>query len=142
VRTTLDDPILEAWEDTREKNRQRAAIFDAQGRVARTFSQIEERADHFAGQLETIGPGKVFAIQIGNHPDWPSLFLACLRKQLVVLPLEQRISNEQKQSAFEICRVVAAAVAGGSYNNLGRGSTLTVKAHVWDDRRAARGPFS
>ena len=113
MRTTLDDPILEAWEDTREKNRQRAAIFDAQGRVARTFSQIEERADHFAGQLETVGPGKVFAIQIGNHPDWPSLFLACLRKQLVVLPLEQTISNEQKQSAFEICRVVAAAVAGG-----------------------------
>jgi len=110
---TLGDPILEAWEDTCEKNRQRAAIFDAQGRVARTFSQIEERADHFAGQLETIGPGKVFAIQIGNHPDWPSLFLACLRKQLVVLPLEQTISNEQKQSAFEICRVVAAAVAGG-----------------------------
>jgi long-chain acyl-CoA synthetase len=110
---TLGDPILEAWEDTREKNRQRAAIFDAQGRVARTFSQIEERADHFAGRLETIGPGKVFAIQIGNHPDWPSLFLACLRKQLVVLALEQTISNEQKQSAFEICRVVAAAVAGG-----------------------------
>ena len=81
MRTTLGDPILEAWEDTHTKNRHRTAIFDAQGRVVRTFSEIEERADHFARQLETIGSGQVFAIQIGNHPDWPPLFLACLRKQ-------------------------------------------------------------
>jgi long-chain acyl-CoA synthetase len=79
----------------------------------RTFSQIEERADQFARQLATIAPGQVFAIQIGNHPDWPSLFLACLRKQIVVLPLEQTISDEQKQSAFQICHAVAAAVSVG-----------------------------
>jgi len=109
VRTTLGDPILEAWEETREKNRQRAAILDAQGKIARTFSEIEGRADHFARQLETIEPGQVFAIQIGNHPDWPSLFLACLRKQLVVLPLEQTIAEEQKDNAFQMCRVAALA---------------------------------
>jgi len=77
-----------------------------------TFSEIEDLAALFARQLEAIGPGQVFAIQIGNHPDWPSLFLACLRKQLVVLPLEQTISDEQRKSAFQICNV-AAAVAGG-----------------------------
>jgi long-chain acyl-CoA synthetase len=104
---TLHDPILEAWEYTREKNRQRAAIFNAQGKIS--FSEIEERANHFARQLETIAPGQVFAIQIGNHPDWPSLFLACLRKQLVVLPLEQTISEEQKQNAFQMCCVAALA---------------------------------
>jgi long-chain acyl-CoA synthetase len=109
VRTTLGDPILEAWEETREKNRQRAAILNAHGQIARTFSEIEERANHFARQLETIEPGQVFAIQIGNHPDWPSLFLACLRKQLVVLPLEQTISDEQKHNAFQMCRVAALA---------------------------------
>jgi long-chain acyl-CoA synthetase len=109
VRTTLDDPILEAWEETREKNRQRAAILDAQGKIARTFCEIEERAGHFARQLETIEPGQVFAIQIGNHPDWPSLFLACLRKQVVLLPLEQTISEEQRKSAFQLCRVAAVA---------------------------------
>jgi len=112
VRTTLGDPILEAWEETRTRNRDHVAIFDVDGKVLRTFSEIEERADHFARQLETIAPGQVFAIQIGNHPDWPSLFLACLRRQLVVLPLEQTISDEQKQSAFQICNV-AAAVSGG-----------------------------
>ncbi len=112
MRTILDDPILEAWEVTRTKNRVRAAILDAQGKVVRTFSEIEERARHFASQLEAIPPSQVFAIQIGNHPDWPSLFLACLRKQVVVLPLEQTISEEQRKSAFQICNV-AAAVSGG-----------------------------
>jgi long-chain acyl-CoA synthetase len=109
VRTTLGDPILEAWEETREKNRGRAAILDAQGKIARTFSEIEGRTDHFARQLETIDPGQVFAIQIGNHPDWPSLFLACLRRQVVVLPLEQTISEDQRKSAFQICNVAALA---------------------------------
>ena len=113
MRTALGDPILEAWEETREKHRQRAAILDAQGRTARTFSEIEERAEHFAAELKAIEPGKVVAIQIGNHPDWASLFLACLRRKLVVLPLERTMSEEQKQSAFEICHVVAAAVSGG-----------------------------
>jgi long-chain acyl-CoA synthetase len=113
VRTTLGDPILEVWEATRTKNRDRAAIFHAQGRVARTFSEIEEGAEHFAAELKAIEPGRVVAIQIGNHPDWPSLFVACLRKQLVVLPLEQTINDEQKQNAFQICHVVAAAVSGG-----------------------------
>ena len=112
MRTTLEDPILEAWEATRAKNRDRAAILDAQGRVLRTFSEIEESARHFASQLEAIPPAQVCAIQIGNHPDWPSLFLACLRKQLVVLPLEQTISDEQKQSAFQICNVAVAVSSG------------------------------
>jgi len=113
VRTTLEDPILEAWEATRAQNRDRAAILDAQGRVLRTFSEIEESTRHFASQLKAIPPAQVCAIQIGNHPDWPSLFLACLRNQLVVLPLEQTISDEQKQSALRVCRVVAAALSSG-----------------------------
>ena len=109
MRTILDNPILEAWEATRARNRDLAAIVNADGKVVRTFSQIEERAGHFARQLETIGPGKVIAVQIGNHRDWPSLFLACLRKQVVVLPLEQTISEEQKRNAFQMCRVGALA---------------------------------
>ena len=112
MRTALRDPILEAWEETREKNRRRAAILDTEGKTARTFSGIEERAEHFAAELKAIEPGNVVAIQIGNHPDWPSLFLACLRRKLVVLPLEQTIAEEQRKSAFQICNVVAA-VSGG-----------------------------
>ena len=85
--TKFDDPILESWEKTRRDTPDRAAIFDSQAKVARTFLEIEERADQCAEELDPIAPGQVMAIQIGNHPDWPSLFLACLRMQIVVLPL-------------------------------------------------------
>src|SRR6476659_7282825 len=116
--TKVEDPILTAWERTRANHRDRAAILDSQGRVARTFLEIEDRAGQFAEELERVAPGQVVAVQIGNHPDWPSLFMACLRKRVVVLPLEQTISDQQRESAFQICRVaavvVAAAVSGGS----------------------------
>ena len=109
--TKAEDPILTAWERTRANNRDRAAIFDSQGKVARTFLEIEQRSRRFEGELETVAPGQVVAIQIGNHPDWPSLFLACLRKQIVVLPLEQTLSDEQRENALKIC---LAARSGGS----------------------------
>jgi long-chain acyl-CoA synthetase len=109
VSTTLPDPLLAAWEHTLAQNRDRAAIFDAKGKVLRTFAGIETRSNDFARELEQTAAGQVFAVQIGNHPDWPSLFLACLRKQLVVLPLEQTISHEQKQNAFNVFRVAMTA---------------------------------
>lgn len=111
--TKVEDPILAAWERTRANSPDRAAIFDSKGKEARTFLEIEDRARQIASELEKIAPGQVLAAQIGNHPDWPSLFLACLRKQIVVLPLEQTISDEQRGNAFQICRVVAAAVLSG-----------------------------
>src|SRR5213595_588024 len=134
----VEDPILEALEATRAKNRDRAAILDAQGRVLRTFSEIEECARHFASQLEAIPSAQVCAIQIGNHPDWPSLFLACLRKQLVVLPLEQTISDEQKQSAFQICNVAAAVSGDKNVQILPPGTTAATKdgpANDWGNDR-------
>ncbi|HKR54139.1 MAG TPA: class I adenylate-forming enzyme family protein, partial [Chthoniobacterales bacterium] len=116
--TKVEDAILTAWERTCANNRYRAAIFDSPRKVARTFLEIEDRARELADELEGIGPGRILAIQIGNHPDWPSLFLACLRKRVVVLPLEQTISDEQRASAFQLCHVaavvVAATVPGGS----------------------------
>src|SRR5215467_10814158 len=111
--TKVEDPILAAWERTRASNRDRAAILDLRAKVKRTFVEIEERARQLTDELRTIVPGQVVAVQIGNHPDWPSLFLACLRKRAVVLALEQTISDEQRQNANQICRVVAAAVVSG-----------------------------
>jgi len=118
--TKVEDPILAAWERTRASNRDRAAILDLRAKVKRTFVEIEERARQLTDELRTIVPGQVVAVQIGNHPDWPSLFLACLRKRAVVLALEQTISNKEKQNALEICRVglVVAAVPGGSVRAL------------------------
>ena len=122
--TKVEDPILAAWERTRANNRDRPAIFDLQGNVGRTFLEIEERAHQFTAELEKIRPGQVLAIQIGNHPDWPSLFLACLRKRVVVLPLEQTISKEQRENALRICRVtVIVTLSSRAKLTFSRGTT-------------------
>jgi acyl-CoA synthetase (AMP-forming)/AMP-acid ligase II len=64
--------------------------------------------------MDKLPPGAVVAVQIGNHEDWPAVFIACLRKQLVVLPLDQSIGEQQRDAALEICRASAlvSAVAG------------------------------
>jgi long-chain acyl-CoA synthetase len=111
--TAARDPLLQAWEKRLRENHNRAAILDQHGNVARTFFGVEERARELASELIEFEPGEVIAIQIGNHPDWPSLFLACLRKRVVVLPLEQTLSVEQRRTVLQTCGVVAAAIVGG-----------------------------
>ena len=54
------------------------------------------------------------AVQIGNHEDWPAIFIACLRKQLVVLPLDQSIGAQQRDAALEICRATAVISASSA----------------------------
>src|ERR1043166_1122240 len=110
------DPLLAAWEETLARKRGAPAVLSTRGDVVFTFDQIEKRAGHFEKEMETIRRGEVVAVQIGNHEDWPSLFLACLRKELVVLPLEQSISDRQRDAALKVCGatgLVAAALGGG-----------------------------
>jgi len=111
------DPLLASWGEILARKGDRAAIFDPTGQIARTFQQIEERASHFEAKMEMFNAGSVIAIQIGNHEDWPSILIACLRTQLVALPLEQSISDQQRDAALEICQasaVVSAVPTGNS----------------------------
>src|SRR5215469_14347929 len=113
------DPLLEAWRQTLRRAKQAPAIFNTCGHVLRTFNDIEDRTRAFEPELETFIPGSVIAIQIGNHEDWPSILIASLRRRLVVLPLEQSISDQQRDAALEICRAkaVVSAVPSGSAPN-------------------------
>src|SRR5437762_1788462 len=113
-----DDALLSAWAETLARNRTRPAILDNSGRASRTFSQMEERARFFAHELERYEAGEVVAVQIGNHPDWPSLFLACLRRAVVVVPLERSISPQQRERAIQLCHISALAAAAGSGVNI------------------------
>ena len=111
------DPLLAAWQETVSRKDDRAAVFDATGRIARSFRDIEVRARAFEAKLDKLLPGAVVAVQIGNHEDWPSIFIACLRRQLVVLPLDESVSEQQRDAALEICRasaVVSAVPTGNS----------------------------
>ena len=83
--------------------------------MLRTFRDIEEEARRFAGKIDIFHTGDVLAVQIGNHESWPSILIACLRNGVVVLPLEQSISNQQRDAALEVCHanaVVSAVLSG------------------------------
>ena len=112
------DPLLKAWEETLARKREAAAIFATSGKVMRTFDEVEQRTRDLVQRLEVFREGDVLAVQIGNHEDWPSVLIACLRKHLVVLPLEQSISERQRDEALAICRVIAVASAASSEGSL------------------------
>jgi acyl-CoA synthetase (AMP-forming)/AMP-acid ligase II len=117
------DALLERWTETLARKGDSPAIFDTAGEVVRTFQQIDERARDFDSKIDNFEAGSVLAVQIGNHEDWPAILIACLRRGVVVLPLEQSISEQQRESAFKICNVVAAAVTGGSLEILPMGTS-------------------
>jgi long-chain acyl-CoA synthetase len=111
------DSLLLAWQTTISRKDDDAAIFDATGRIARSFRDIEGHARAFEAKMDKLLPGAVVAVQIDNHEDWPAVFIACLRKQLVVLPLDQSIGEQQRDAALEICRASVLVSAVPSENS-------------------------
>src|SRR5438045_6216870 len=110
------DPLLIAWQTTISRKGDDAAIFDSSGRIARSFRDIEGHSHAFEAKIDELLPGAVVAVQIGNHEHWPAVFIACLRKQLVVLPLDESIGEQQRDAALEICgaSAVMSVVPGGN----------------------------
>ena len=98
-----NDALLAAWDETLARKGDAPAIFATTGEVSRTFQGIEEHARAVEAKMRKAEPGNVYAIEIGNHQDWPSIFLACLRKELVVLPLDRSIRQEERDRALSIC---------------------------------------
>jgi long-subunit acyl-CoA synthetase (AMP-forming) len=109
----LNNALLAAWRETVGRAKDSPAIFNTHGRVVRRFSDIEERARDFETKVDMFGAGSVIAIQIGNHEDWQSILIACLRQRLVVLPLEQSISDQERDAALEVCRARAVIAVPG-----------------------------
>ena len=107
------DPLLAAWDQTLLRKNDQPAIFSAAGEVLRTFRAIEEQARAFS-KIDIFQAAKVLAVQIGNHEDWPSIVIASLRKQVVILPLEQSISNQQRDAAMQVCGASGLVSVGQS----------------------------
>jgi long-chain acyl-CoA synthetase len=94
------DALLGAWEETLAQKRDAPAIFDTRGDVLRTFGEVESRASELEGGIEN---DRVYPIDHGNQPDWPSHLLAALRRRVVVLPLESTATAPQREAALRIC---------------------------------------
>jgi acyl-CoA synthetase (AMP-forming)/AMP-acid ligase II len=95
-----DDALLAAWEETLAQKRDAPAIFDTRGTVLRTFAGIESRARELEGGIEGH---RVYPIDHGNQPDWPSHLLAAFRRRVVALPLESMITAPQREAALRMC---------------------------------------
>ena len=99
------DPILVRWAETvRRKAGGTAAILAPAGQILRTFSGIEDEAGMLEHRFSRLPAGTVLAVQIGNHPSWPALLLAGLRRGLAILPLETTITATDRAAALEICK--------------------------------------
>jgi long-chain acyl-CoA synthetase len=106
------DPILARWQETLREHGRGPALFDSQGAVSRTFHEIDREAEEWGTKLENVAPGAVLGFQIGNHPSWPALFLACLRRGLPVLPLETTITKAERITALELTGARGLFTAG------------------------------
>lgn len=98
----MEDVLLTAWEETLTRKSEAPAILDTGGRVLRTFRDLESRARSLESEIAGSA-SQVHPIDLGNHPDWPSILLACLRLRRIALPLEKSITAEQHAAALQIC---------------------------------------
>ena len=129
-----DDAFLSAWRETMARRGGDPAIFDTAGRVLRTFAEIHDEALDFARRrLPASPPGSVVAIQIGNHPSWPALLLACLQRQLVVVPLERSIARAERDAALALC--TAAVLITDSSPNETELTIMDAKPPDWRERQ-------
>ena len=105
------------------------------GQVVRTFEQIDQRARDFESELENLASGEVVAVQIGNHEDWPSILIACLGREIVVLPLEQTINDQQRHAALEVCHASAVLTADDCTGKISINQRARTPAteSPWDD---------
>jgi long-chain acyl-CoA synthetase len=124
------DSLLLAWRTTISRKGDDAAIFDTAGKILQRFDEVEERARLFEEKIDALPAGAVVAVQIGNHEDWPSIFIACLRRQMVVLPLDESFGEQQRDAALKICRAcsVVSAVRSGDSPQITRLETADTTA--------------
>ena len=125
------DALLKRWEAILARKGDAPAIFNTRGQINRTFRAIDEYARKFESKIDRFAAGSVIAVQIGNHEDWPSILIACLRRGMIVLPLEQSISDQQRDAAAKICR------ASGIIERAGKVRVLENEQPSWQGNNPA-----
>ena len=125
------DGLLKRWEAILARKSDAPAIFNTRGQINRTFRAIDEYACKFESKIDSFAAGSVIAVQIGNHEDWPSILIACLRRGMIVLPLEQSMSDQQRDAAAKICR------ASGIIERAGKVRVLEHEQPNWQGNNPA-----
>lgn len=128
------DALRHSWQKTVARRAREVAIYGTGGESLRTFAEIEAEAQEFMEKrLGNFQAGAVVAIQLGNHPAWPALLLACLERELVLLPLERSMSEQERAAAVDTCHVTAVITLGE--NGHIEISACTIPPIDWGDRQ-------
>ena len=121
-----------------------------QGRILLRFGEIEELSRRFDVLQDLRARGDPRESKLAIIADWPAIFLACLRREIVVLPLEPTMGEQERLSALQACRAAGLMTSPERpIVRLGTGARIDWKdrrarppqTNFRHDRRAARGSF-
>jgi acyl-CoA synthetase (AMP-forming)/AMP-acid ligase II len=105
------NPILAAWRMTAGRLGRSPAIVTPDGTALRTFADIDGEAEALATILETLRPGMVVAVRMGNDARFPSLLVAIWRRGLVPVPIDRSMEKDGLTAALGVCRASALVTA-------------------------------
>ncbi len=81
------------------------AIFSPDGRVLRTFDEVEKDARFWGSRLGFLPPRSVVSCQIGNVAEFFSFLLACWRADYCFLPFDLELAKDRRDKLEKVCGV-------------------------------------
>jgi acyl-CoA synthetase (AMP-forming)/AMP-acid ligase II len=109
-----NNTILDRWAGTLKRRGPDAAVVRGDGRVERSFADIEKEAGEWVERLRGRQPGTVVGMQMGNSPAWPALVVAAMRLGLIPLPLGRHVETEERDQALATCGATVLVTEGGA----------------------------
>lgn len=97
------NPILERWSRICSQKREEGAVLAENGRVLRTFSQIDEASHRWADRFASHPVRQVVGLQLGNAPEWPEVLLGLWRAGQVVVPMDFDLSGDRRDKVQQVC---------------------------------------
>jgi len=108
------NPILAAWQSTRDCRGDAPAILSADGTVLRSFTGIEREALEFQPLFEGLPAGAPVAVQFGNNARFPALLIALWRSGMVPVPVDRSVERDALATALDVCRAAAFVFPGAN----------------------------
>ncbi|MEO6055099.1 MAG: class I adenylate-forming enzyme family protein [Chthoniobacterales bacterium] len=107
-------------------------MFSPSGEMLRSYSELDQEADGYAARFFDFPAGSVVGIRVFNRPEWPALYLAGIKRNLIMLPLEASLNETAVNSVLTTCGAVGCLV---SRNGALEMQSLKNDAVVWPDKK-------
>jgi acyl-CoA synthetase len=100
--------MLDVWNEQAQANADWEYVGDDQG-SRYTYGEIDEKANHLAAWLaeQGLGDGDIVAIQLPTWAEFCILYVACLKRGCVVLPLSTRFNDDDLIYSLDLVKARA-----------------------------------